>query len=161
MQLTGIKTCSSLSIVFVLIVFPSFVSQIIPKIFILLIMISGLQIWCNPIDSNEGTFDSRSCIHQLFPCRKIFLLTPSNWWSLILVVVFGGLNIALFLVWQISNMAEKVPSFKTGGAYWFLDLTTPDAMYVFPVLAAMTFLLTVEVSQLLFHIICSNFVAFF
>lgn len=53
--------------------------------------------------------------------------------------------IALFLVWQISNMAEKVPSFKTGGAYWFLDLTTPDAMYVFPVLAAMTFLLTVEV----------------
>lgn len=76
-------------------------------------------------------------------------------------MVFGGLNIALFLVWQIGNMAEKVPSFKTGGAYWFLDLTTPDAMYVFPVLAAMTFLLTVEVSQLHFHIICLNFVAFF
>ena len=42
-------------------------------------------------------------------------------------------------------MAEKVPSFKTGGAYWFLDLTTPDALYIFPVLAALSFLITVEV----------------
>ncbi|XP_065854491.1 mitochondrial inner membrane protein OXA1-like isoform X2 [Euphorbia lathyris] len=39
----------------------------------------------------------------------------------------------------ISNMAEKVPSFKTGGAYWFLDLSTPDTLYIFPVLTALTF----------------------
>jgi membrane protein insertase Oxa1/YidC/SpoIIIJ len=42
-------------------------------------------------------------------------------------------------------MAEKMPSFKSGGAYWFVDLTTPDGLYIFPVLTALTFLLTVEV----------------
>lgn len=49
---------------------------------------------------------------------------------------------------QISNMAEKVPSFKNGGAFWFTDLTTPDAMYIFPVLTAVSFLITVEVGIL-------------
>ncbi|WVY93445.1 hypothetical protein V8G54_032533 [Vigna mungo] len=41
-------------------------------------------------------------------------------------------------------MAEKMPSFKDGGAYWFVDLTTPDALYILPVLTALTFLITVE-----------------
>ncbi|KAH9614554.1 hypothetical protein KSS87_020186 [Heliosperma pusillum] len=50
--------------------------------------------------------------------------------------------ISFFLA--ISNMAEKVPSFKNGGALWFTDLTTPDAMYIFPVLTGLTFLMTVE-----------------
>lgn len=45
-------------------------------------------------------------------------------------------------------MAEKVPSFKDGGAYWFVDLTTPDPMYIFPILAGLTFLITVEVAFL-------------
>lgn len=43
-------------------------------------------------------------------------------------------------------MSEKMPSFKHGGAFWFTDLTTPDALYVFPVLAALSFLVVVEVS---------------
>lgn len=42
-------------------------------------------------------------------------------------------------------MAEKVPSFKGGGAYWFVDLTTPDTLYILPVLTALSFLITVEV----------------
>lgn len=45
-------------------------------------------------------------------------------------------------------MAEKMPSFKHGGAYWFTDLSTPDHLYIFPVLTAMSFLITVEVSAL-------------
>ncbi|GFQ00071.1 mitochondrial inner membrane protein oxa1 [Phtheirospermum japonicum] len=44
---------------------------------------------------------------------------------------------------QINNMAEKVPFFKEGGIFWF-DLTTPDTMYIFPVLMALTFWITVE-----------------
>ncbi|GFP78939.1 probable LRR receptor-like serine/threonine-protein kinase at4g37250 [Phtheirospermum japonicum] len=44
----------------------------------------------------------------------------------------------------INNMAEKVPSFKEGGIFWFTDLTTPDTMYIFPVLTALTFWITVE-----------------
>ncbi|CAL1386516.1 unnamed protein product [Linum trigynum] len=42
-------------------------------------------------------------------------------------------------------MAEKVPSFKNGGAYWFTDLTTPDSMYLLPVLIGLGFLTSVEV----------------
>lgn len=58
------------------------------------------------------------------------------------LLIQGPVFISFFLA--ISNMAEKVPSFKNGGAFWFTDLTTPDAMYIFPVLTAVTFLITVE-----------------
>ncbi|XP_047164418.1 mitochondrial inner membrane protein OXA1-like [Vigna umbellata] len=54
----------------------------------------------------------------------------------------GPIFVSFFLA--ITNMAEKVPSFKHGGAYWFTDLSTPDPLYVFPVLAALSFLITVE-----------------
>ncbi|KAK9094151.1 hypothetical protein Scep_025620 [Stephania cephalantha] len=58
------------------------------------------------------------------------------------VFIQGPVFICFFLA--ISNMVEKVPSFKTGGAYWFTDLTTPDSLYIFPVLTSLTFLITVE-----------------
>ncbi|KAJ9173720.1 hypothetical protein P3X46_016830 [Hevea brasiliensis] len=54
----------------------------------------------------------------------------------------GPIFISFFLA--ISNMAEKVPSFKSGGAYWFVDLSTPDSLYIFPLLTALSFLITVE-----------------
>lgn len=46
---------------------------------------------------------------------------------------------------QIRHMVDNVPSLKTGGAFWFTDLTTPDAMMILPVLTALTFWITVEV----------------
>nr|KJB19000.1 hypothetical protein B456_003G080300 [Gossypium raimondii] len=48
----------------------------------------------------------------------------------------------------ISNMAEKMPSFKSGGAFWFIDLSTPDGLCIFPVLTALTFWITVECNML-------------
>ncbi|TKY46644.1 Mitochondrial inner membrane protein OXA1 [Spatholobus suberectus] len=54
----------------------------------------------------------------------------------------GPIFISFFLA--IRNMAEKMPSFKHGGVYWFVDLTTPDALYILPVLTALSFLITVE-----------------
>ncbi|OVA05726.1 Membrane insertase OXA1/ALB3/YidC [Macleaya cordata] len=54
----------------------------------------------------------------------------------------GPIFISFFMA--ITNMVEKVPSFKEGGAFWFTDLTTPDALYIFPVLTSLTFLITVE-----------------
>ncbi|CAJ1936406.1 unnamed protein product [Sphenostylis stenocarpa] len=56
--------------------------------------------------------------------------------------VQGPIFVSFFLA--ILNMAEKVPSFKHGGAFWFTDLSTPDALYIFPVLSALSFLMTVE-----------------
>lgn len=47
-------------------------------------------------------------------------------------------------------MAEKVPSFQSGGALWFTDLTTPDSMLILPILTAMTFWITVEVGIFFF-----------
>lgn len=54
----------------------------------------------------------------------------------------GPIFVSFFFA--ISNMVEKVPSFKGGGALWFTDLTTPDSLYILPVLAALTFLINVE-----------------
>ncbi|CAA2996829.1 mitochondrial inner membrane protein OXA1-like isoform X2 [Olea europaea var. sylvestris] len=58
------------------------------------------------------------------------------------LLIQGPVFVSFFLA--ISNMVEKVPSFKHGGAFWFTDLTTPDSMYIFPVLTALTFWITVE-----------------
>ncbi|KAM0059867.1 putative membrane insertase YidC/ALB3/OXA1/COX18, membrane insertase YidC/Oxa1 [Helianthus debilis subsp. tardiflorus] len=54
----------------------------------------------------------------------------------------GPLFVSFFLA--IQNMVEKVPSFKTGGTSWFLDLTTADPFYMLPCLTAFTFWITVE-----------------
>ncbi|KAK9716679.1 hypothetical protein RND81_06G250300 [Saponaria officinalis] len=58
------------------------------------------------------------------------------------ILIQGPIFISFFLA--ISNMAEKVPSFKNGGAFWFTDLTTKDTTFTLPVLTALTFLITVE-----------------
>ncbi|KAL2516703.1 Mitochondrial inner membrane protein OXA1 [Abeliophyllum distichum] len=58
------------------------------------------------------------------------------------LLIQGPIFVSFFLA--ITNMVEKVPSFKQGGAFWFTDLTTPDSMYIFPVLTALTFWITVE-----------------
>ncbi|PKA46534.1 Mitochondrial inner membrane protein OXA1-like [Apostasia shenzhenica] len=60
-------------------------------------------------------------------------------------LIQGPIFISFFFA--ISNMVEKVPSLKSGGAFWFTDLTTPDAMYIFPVLTSLTFLATVELNM--------------
>uniref|UniRef100_A0A452YN70 Mitochondrial inner membrane protein OXA1 n=1 Tax=Aegilops tauschii subsp. strangulata TaxID=200361 RepID=A0A452YN70_AEGTS len=44
----------------------------------------------------------------------------------------------------ISNMVEKVPSLKGGGALWFTDLTTPDALCIFPMITSLFIMLTSE-----------------
>lgn len=45
----------------------------------------------------------------------------------------------------IRKMAElPVVSMKTGGLFWFTDLTVPDPYYILPVLTAATFLTTIE-----------------
>ncbi|KAF9602362.1 hypothetical protein IFM89_027036, partial [Coptis chinensis] len=54
---------------------------------------------------------------------------------------------------MISNMAEKVPSFKQGGTFWFTDLTTPDALYIFPIMTALGFLITVEEEEHLWRFV--------
>ncbi|XP_021760316.1 mitochondrial inner membrane protein OXA1-like isoform X1 [Chenopodium quinoa] len=58
------------------------------------------------------------------------------------LLIQGPIFVSFFLA--ISNMVEKVPSMKSGGALWFTDLTTPDSLFIFPVLASLSFLVLVE-----------------
>jgi YidC/Oxa1 family membrane protein insertase len=46
----------------------------------------------------------------------------------------------------IKNMVEKVPSMQGGGTLWFTDLTTPDSLYIFPVLTGLTYLAKEEIN---------------
>ncbi|KAK3145021.1 hypothetical protein QOZ80_4AG0321470 [Eleusine coracana subsp. coracana] len=48
------------------------------------------------------------------------------------------------LYFAISNMVDKLPLFKEGGAFWFTDLTTPDALYIFPAMTSLLLLLRLE-----------------
>ena len=48
----------------------------------------------------------------------------------------------------IRGMAGvPVESMKTGGVYWFTDLTVPDPTYVLPLLACLTFISNIEVTD--------------
>ncbi|ESQ39291.1 hypothetical protein EUTSA_v10001727mg [Eutrema salsugineum] len=58
------------------------------------------------------------------------------------LIIQGPIFISFFFA--IRNMAEKVPSFKTGGTLWFTDLTSADTTYILPLLTAVTFLIMVE-----------------
>ncbi|KAM7266920.1 hypothetical protein ACFE04_009086 [Oxalis oulophora] len=87
----------------------------------------------NPMAVAEGQKRMKSLFKEygvspFTPLKGLFIQAP--------------IFISFFLA--ISNMAEKVPSFKTGGAFWFLDLTTPDPLWALPVLTALGFLINVE-----------------
>ncbi|CAN6306115.1 unnamed protein product [Urochloa humidicola] len=58
------------------------------------------------------------------------------------LLIQGPIFMSFFFA--ISNMVEKVPSLKGGGTLWFTDLTTPDSLYLFPVLTGLTAFATVE-----------------
>ncbi|KAK4728872.1 hypothetical protein R3W88_021860 [Solanum pinnatisectum] len=60
------------------------------------------------------------------------------------LLIQGPIFISFFMA--IRNMVDTVPSLKTGGPFWFTDLTTPDDMCILPVLTALTFWITVELN---------------
>lgn len=107
-------------------------------------------IWCcrygvTPFTPMKGLFIQGPIFISFFLAVRLrsMLLYVEEFYLLFLYVYH------LIIVYlQITNMVEKVPSFKHGGAFWFTDLTTPDSMYIFPVLTALTFWITVEVSTL-------------
>ncbi|XP_074317581.1 mitochondrial inner membrane protein OXA1-like [Silene latifolia] len=89
------------------------------------------------MDATGDMLEGKAKMNALFREYGVTPFTPLKG-----MLIQGPIFISFFLA--IRNMAEKVPSFKDGGAFWFTDLTTPDAMYIFPVLTAVTFLITVE-----------------
>ncbi|XP_042383979.1 mitochondrial inner membrane protein OXA1-like [Zingiber officinale] len=93
----------------------------------------------NPMDP-QSVQEGQQQMKALFLKYGVTPFTPLKG-----LFIQGPIFISFFLA--ISNMVEKVPSFKGGGAFWFTDLTTPDPQYMLPVLAALTFLATVELNM--------------
>ncbi|WCJ43805.1 Mitochondrial inner membrane protein OXA1 [Euphorbia peplus] len=106
--------------------------QVIPQ---LLMMGQRLdQLLLKMEDMGINGFDAAQEMLMIFKEFGVFFFVPMKKF-LIKVPVFVCFSLA------ILNMAEKVPSFKTGGAFWFLNLSTPDTRYIFPVLTALTYLM--------------------
>ncbi|KAJ0049215.1 hypothetical protein Pint_14987 [Pistacia integerrima] len=85
----------------------------------------------------ESVAEGQKQMQKLFREYGVTPFTP-------LKGLFINAPIFMSFFFAISNMAEKVPSFKTGGAFWFTDLSSPDEFYIFPILCGLTFLITVE-----------------
>ncbi|WCJ20535.1 inner membrane protein OXA1-like [Euphorbia peplus] len=90
-------------------------------------------------DGGLHMYDGNKQKEMLFKKYNVTRFIPEQW-------RFIPVPVLLCFFFAISNMAEKVPSFKTGGAYWFLDLSTPDTLYIFPVLTALTFCINLELN---------------
>ncbi|KAM0881243.1 hypothetical protein ACQ4PT_033064 [Festuca glaucescens] len=88
----------------------------------------------------QSMLEGKRKLGELFTKRGVNPLTPLKG-----LFIQGPIFMSFFFA--IQNMVEKVPSLKGGGAYWFTDLTTPDELYILPVLTAATFLATVELNM--------------
>ncbi|KAH9296596.1 hypothetical protein KI387_040184, partial [Taxus chinensis] len=84
--------------------------------------------------------EERQRMKLLFKKYNVNPLTPMKG-----ILIQGPIFISFYLA--ITNMAQNVPSFKEGGALWFHDLSTPDSLYLFPAMAALSFLATVELNM--------------
>lgn len=87
--------------------------------------------------SPEAVAEGQAQMKRLF---KEFGVTPFT--PLKGLLISGPVFCSFFFA--LRNMVDKVPSFKDGGALWFTDLTAADSMYIFPILTALTFWITVE-----------------
>jgi YidC/Oxa1 family membrane protein insertase len=69
-----------------------------------------------------------------YDCNPVKMFAP--------LFVQAPVFISFFIA--IQRMSAGVPSFATGGASWFTDLSVADATYALPLLSSLTFLLSVE-----------------
>nr|GEV62154.1 mitochondrial inner membrane protein OXA1-like [Tanacetum cinerariifolium] len=92
------------------------------------------------LDEGISEYEGQERIQKLCKEHGLTSLFSSYKWFLIQ----GPVLVSFFLA--IQNMVEKVPSFKTGGASWFLDLTTADPFCLLPCLAAFTLWVNIELN---------------
>ncbi|KAL0297523.1 UNVERIFIED_CONTAM: Mitochondrial inner membrane protein OXA1 [Sesamum radiatum] len=87
--------------------------------------------------SPDAVAEGQARMKELFKEYGVTPFTPLKG-----ILISGPIFCSFFFA--VRNMAENVPSFKEGGTLWFTDLTTPDSMYILPILTALTFWITVE-----------------
>ncbi|EYU40019.1 hypothetical protein ABFS82_05G110400 [Erythranthe guttata] len=72
---------------------------------------------------------------------KEYGVTPFTRWKGSLI----NIPILCCILSALTNMAANVPSFKEGGALWFTDLSTPDSMFILPILTGLSFWIRSEI----------------
>ncbi|XP_073051953.1 mitochondrial inner membrane protein OXA1-like isoform X1 [Primulina eburnea] len=87
--------------------------------------------------SPDAVADGQARIKELLKEYGVTPFTPLKG-----LLISGPIFCSFFFA--IRKLTENVPSFKEGGALWFTDLTTPDSLFILPVLTALTFWITVE-----------------
>ncbi|XP_020552131.1 mitochondrial inner membrane protein OXA1-like isoform X3 [Sesamum indicum] len=87
--------------------------------------------------SPDAVAEGQARMKELFKEYGVTPFTPLKG-----ILISGPIFCSFFFA--VRNMAVNVPSFKEGGTLWFTDLTTPDSMYILPILTALTFWITVE-----------------
>ncbi|XP_073131739.1 mitochondrial inner membrane protein OXA1-like [Henckelia pumila] len=87
--------------------------------------------------SPDAVADGRARMNELFKEYGVTPFTPLKG-----LLISGPIFCSFFFA--VRKLAENVPSFKEGGALWFTDLSTPDSLFILPVLTALTFWITVE-----------------
>ncbi|KAJ1296547.1 hypothetical protein BS78_01G309800 [Paspalum vaginatum] len=93
------------------------------------------QMTMDPTSAREG----QAKMKALFKKHGVSPFTPLKG-----ALIQGPIFMSFYFA--VSNMVQKVPSLKGGGALWFTDLTTPDSLYILPVLTGLSFLATVELN---------------
>lgn len=91
----------------------------------------------------ESGYDSKVVDENQIRMKALFIKHKTSPFSPILGA-FIQAPIFMCFFFAIRNMAEKMESFKEGGALWFTDLSTPDSLFILPVMSGAFFLLTVE-----------------
>ncbi|CAM6095028.1 unnamed protein product [Calypogeia fissa] len=91
----------------------------------------------------ESNYDPKEVEDNQVRMKALFVKHKTTPFSPILGA-FIQAPLFMCFFFAIRNMAEKMESFKTGGALWFTDLSTPDSLFIMPVLSGAFFLLTVE-----------------
>lgn len=61
-----------------------------------------------------------------------------------LAMPFLQIPVFVTFFFALNHMSQYYPDLKTGGAFWFVDLTMPDPLYILPIVNGISFLLMVE-----------------
>ncbi|KAL7111827.1 hypothetical protein ACP275_05G114000 [Erythranthe tilingii] len=88
--------------------------------------------------SPRDVAERRARMKELY---KEYGVTPFTRWKGTLI----GVPILYCVLSALTNMAANVPSFKEGGALWFTDLSTPDSMFILPILTGLSFWILFEI----------------
>lgn len=104
--------------------------------------IQVLQMKLTEARQTGNSFDAARYSQEMMTFMKEKQLNPLK--NMVVPIAQAPLFISFFIgLRQMAN--APVESLKTGGLFWFTDLTVPDQFFLLPIITSCTMLLTIEV----------------